>query len=119
VLGAQVKNAIEPPRRERTAYGEHHFKPDGQQSGTDDGVPRPEDDGDPVRDRRRRNLGFLIGGIVALVLLAGGTLYWLHARHYESTGDAFIDGNTTQMAPQFAGRVTTLQFSAGMRRRGS
>ena len=101
----------EPPRRDVPAYGEQHSKPDDERSGQEDRASRPEDDRDPVRDRRRRNLGFVIGGIVALVLVAGGAMYWLHARHYESTDDAFIDGNTTQMAPQVAGRVTTLQFT--------
>jgi membrane fusion protein (multidrug efflux system) len=70
-----------------------------------------EDTRDLARDTRRRDLGFMIGGIVAVILVTGGVLYWLHARHYESTDDAFVDGNTTQMAPQVAGRVTALLFT--------
>jgi hypothetical protein len=70
-----------------------------------------EDMRDVARDARRRNRGFLIGGFVAAILVAGGVLYRLHARHDESTDDAFVDGNTTQMAPQVAGRVTVLRFT--------
>lgn len=70
-----------------------------------------EDRRDVARDARRRNLGSLIDGFVAAILVAGGVLFWLHARHDESTDDAFGDGNTTQMAPQVAGRVTALRFT--------
>jgi hypothetical protein len=44
------------------------------------------------------------------MLIGAGTVFWLHARHFESTDDAFIDGNVTQTAPQVAGRVTKLLF---------
>jgi membrane fusion protein (multidrug efflux system) len=35
-------------------------------------------------------------------------LYWLDARHYESTDDAFIDGHISQVAAQIGGRVIGL-----------
>jgi hypothetical protein len=44
------------------------------------------------------------------MLIGAGTVFWLHARHFESTDDAFIDGYVTQTAPQVAGRVTKLLF---------
>jgi membrane fusion protein (multidrug efflux system) len=59
----------------------------------------------------KRILGFTIGGIVLLALLVGGTLYWLNARHYESTDDAAIDSYSTQVAPRVAGQVTKLLFT--------
>lgn len=49
----------------------------------------------------------LAGGLTALVLaLIGGVIFWLHARNYESTDDAFIDTHMVRLAPQIAGRVT-------------
>jgi len=49
----------------------------------------------------------LIGAAVAFVLVAvGGLLWWLHARDFESTDDAFIDTHIVRLAPQIAGRVT-------------
>ena len=49
----------------------------------------------------------LIGGAIAVVLIAvGGLLWWLNARNFESTDDAFIDTHIVRLAPQIAGRVT-------------
>jgi len=50
----------------------------------------------------------LAGLLVVVALLATGTLYWLDARHYETTDDAFIDGNISQVSAQVSGRVVKL-----------
>jgi membrane fusion protein (multidrug efflux system) len=47
----------------------------------------------------------IIGGIVLLVLAVGGVLYWLHARQYQSTDDAFVDTHIVRLAPQVPGQV--------------
>ena len=46
--------------------------------------------------------------LVAVVSAAtiGGVLYWLHARQYESTDDAFVDAHIVRIAPQVAGTLT-------------
>ncbi len=87
--------------------------PEGKQD-----KPKDDKEGDkPERDknddkqpmsRGRKWLYGQIGGAVLLALIVGGVLYWLHARPYESTDDAFIDGFMSQIAPQVAGRVTSL-----------
>ncbi len=59
----------------------------------------------------RRPLGIALGAIVVCALIGGGVLYWLHARHFETTDDAFIDGYVTQMAPRVAGQITALHFT--------
>jgi membrane fusion protein (multidrug efflux system) len=61
--------------------------------------------------RLRRILGLLGGGIVLLGVIIGSTVYWLNARHFETTDDAFVDAYTTQMAPRVAGQVTKLLFT--------
>ncbi len=49
--------------------------------------------------RARRGLVIAIAiGIAALALVA--VVWWLHARHYESTDDAFIDARTVQISAQ-------------------
>lgn len=63
------------------------------------------------RGRVRRIAGFMIGAAVVAGLLVGGTLYWLDARHYETTDDAAIDAYTTQMASRVAGQVIKLLFA--------
>jgi membrane fusion protein, multidrug efflux system len=59
----------------------------------------------------KRVLGFAAGGAVLLGAIIGGVLYWLNARHFETTDDAFVDAFTTQMAPRVAGQVTRLLFT--------
>jgi membrane fusion protein (multidrug efflux system) len=59
----------------------------------------------------RRILGFTAGAVVLAAIIIGGTTYWLNARHYESTDDAFVDAYSTQMAPRVSGQVTRLLFA--------
>ena len=60
---------------------------------------------EPKQSRLRRPMVLVIIGIVALVVIIGGVLWWLNARRYESTDDSFIDVHMTRVAPQVAGRV--------------
>jgi membrane fusion protein (multidrug efflux system) len=43
--------------------------------------------------------------------MALGTYYWFFVAPYESTDDAFIDGDVTPIAPQVAGRVLRLMVT--------
>ena len=45
-------------------------------------------------------LGLIMVGIVA------GIAWYLHARHYESTDDAFIDGRSVLVSPEVSGTIT-------------
>ena len=58
--------------------------------------------------RGKKLLLWGIGLAVLAALIIAGFLYWLQARHFESTDDAFIDGNISQIASQVAGRVTRI-----------
>jgi membrane fusion protein (multidrug efflux system) len=50
---------------------------------------------------------FKIGvAAAALVVVIAGLVWWLHARHYETTDDAFIDTHIVQLSPQVLGRIT-------------
>ena len=48
----------------------------------------------------------LIAGAVLLVAIIAGLLYWLHARHFETTDDAAIDGHFAALSTRIAGTVT-------------
>jgi len=48
----------------------------------------------------------VIAGIA--VLLIAGLIYWLIARNYEETDDAFIDTHIVHVAPQIAGQVVQI-----------
>jgi membrane fusion protein (multidrug efflux system) len=60
--------------------------------------------GGPQRFRKRHGFALLLvaGGIIGAILLAG---WWLHARNYESTDDAFIDSRTVQISAQVAAAI--------------
>ncbi len=62
----------------------------------------------PPRPAWRRNLAFIVFGVLVIAAAVGGTLDWLNSRHYESTDDAFIDGYISQIAPQVSGKVIRL-----------
>jgi len=67
----------------------------------------------PDRDKTGPSrAGRLLRGLLLIVVLGvvvtAGTLYWLHERHFESTDDAFIDGNQSQIASQVSGKVVEL-----------
>jgi membrane fusion protein (multidrug efflux system) len=59
----------------------------------------------PGRQGGRRR-AFLIFFAVLLVLAAGGFLYWLHARQFEETDDAQIDGHLNPITSRIDGAIT-------------
>jgi membrane fusion protein (multidrug efflux system) len=54
--------------------------------------------------RRKIVVGLIVGAVV-LVGAIVGVSWWLHARHFEKTDDAFIDVHAERVGPQVAGRV--------------
>ncbi|MBS0432948.1 MAG: EmrA/EmrK family multidrug efflux transporter periplasmic adaptor subunit [Proteobacteria bacterium] len=60
------------------------------------------------RDDRRR---WMLRGLVAVVLVAGigwALYYFLVGRWYESTDDAYVNGNVVQITPQVPGTVVSI-----------
>jgi membrane fusion protein (multidrug efflux system) len=52
--------------------------------------------------------------VILIVLLVGGAVgtgYWLYARQWEDTDDAFIDGNVIPVGTKVAGIVATVQVN--------
>ena len=95
-------DAPQPGRRDRRDAD----APDVRDQHDEAATPR-----DAGRTRLRRRLLIGAGGLIAILLIAGGILYWLHARNFATTSDAEITGNMTQMAFQVPGRVTAIRFS--------
>jgi membrane fusion protein, multidrug efflux system len=62
-------------------------------------------DGETPRERKHKKRFFVVLLCVILVVLVGAFLYWLHARNFESTDDAFIDAHLVHVSPQIAGKV--------------
>ena len=73
----------------------------------------PEDGGAPQNKRRGLSGSIkrhpVTAGTVLLVVLlvaAGAVLWWLNARNYEWTDDAFIDARTVTVGAEISGRIT-------------
>ena len=57
----------------------------------------------------------LILVFVLLMLVAGGVIWWLDARNYEDTDDAFIDTHIIHVSPQVAGEVLVVYVNDNQR----
>ena len=51
----------------------------------------------------------IVTGVVLLLLIAYGIWWFLFARHYESTDDAYVAGNVVQITPQVGGTVIAIR----------
>lgn len=95
--------------------------------GSDESGDKPEDkgsedkksdekDGDKSSDEEdgededkpslfKKPLFWIILAVVVVALVVGGTLYYLHARQFETTDDAFVDAHIVRIAAQEAGQL--------------
>lgn len=66
----------------------------------------------PRTSKRKRNFIILF---VILVLIAAGCIAWylLYARYYETTDDAYVNGNQVALTPQISGTVTQVTADEG------
>jgi membrane fusion protein (multidrug efflux system) len=91
---------------------------DDEEKSSDDKKKKEEKkDGEEKKDKDEKPKGpppykrpafIIIVSAVLLVAIIGGLLYWLHARHFVSTDDAYIDGHVVQIAPQVPAPVIAL-----------
>src|ERR1700759_5523132 len=76
--------------------------------------PRPQPNGSGVNGEEgaaKRGMSprvRLIVAVVAIVVVLGGILYWLHARNFEDTDDAQIDGHLNPISAKVDGTVLTV-----------
>jgi membrane fusion protein (multidrug efflux system) len=59
---------------------------------------------------KRRGLVLPIFFAVLAILAVAGTLYWLAARNFEDTDDAFIDGHVIPITPQVSAEVSAVHI---------
>ena len=57
---------------------------------------------------KRRKLLLIVTVIIVLLLIGYGIWWFLFARHYESTDDAYVAGNVVQITPQVGGTVIAI-----------
>jgi membrane fusion protein (multidrug efflux system) len=81
----------------------------GKPGEAQDGKEPPKSDKPPQKKPSlwaRHPIGVLIAIVVLVVLIVLAVLFFLNARHYESTDDAFIDTHLVRIAPRISGRVS-------------
>lgn len=62
-----------------------------------------------------RNIVILIGVVLVVTLLLGAVNWWMNARQYQITDDAFIDTHIVYISPQTAGLVTAVRVNDNQR----
>lgn len=94
--------AIEPPGVATRRESARHES--GNESG--DEAKRPKDS--LVARMGRHPVILSAIAIVALAVIAAAILWWLNARNYISSDDAFIDTRTVQITPQVGGTIVAV-----------
>jgi membrane fusion protein (multidrug efflux system) len=67
------------------------------------------------RGPRKRHVALVIFLLLAIGASVGGVFYWLHARQFEETDDAVVDGAVTPMSPKVAGLVKDVRVNDNQR----
>jgi membrane fusion protein (multidrug efflux system) len=98
---AQEVETAPPPRQRR------------DEDARSNAAPRPEAAGPELGNGAGRKRGLsprvrIIGIVVAAIVILGGVLYWLHARNFEETDDAQIDGHLNPISSKVDGTVLSV-----------
>ena len=105
--GGDEKPGDDKPGPEGQGEGEKDDGKPGQDKREDDKEgDGKKDDGKPPLWKRPVFVAAVL--LVLLVLIVVAIVFWRHSKHHESTDDAFVDGQTSQIAAQVAGRVSKL-----------
>ncbi|WP_287978166.1 HlyD family secretion protein [Sphingomonas sp.] len=96
--------------RERKSEDEDKDDDSGSgDGGSEDGDSDEEDAQDSDEKKKpsifKKPLFWIILIVVVSALVIGGTLYYLHARQFESTDDAFVDTHIVRISAQSPGRL--------------
>ena len=81
---------------------------DDEESGEGGGDGEDEDEQEHKPPPYKRPIFWIVVAVIAVVLIVGGVLYWLHKRQYVSTDDAFVDTHIVRIAAEVQGRLTAV-----------
>ncbi len=62
----------------------------------------------PTSDRKSHRLRNIVIAAAVLIVAVIGLLWWLHARRFESTDDAQVDGHINAVTARVAGTITAV-----------
>ncbi len=98
-----------PPAETRQLKSRERDRPKSDDKPDEDDDDKGQDAKPPMPPWKKR-LYWIVGIVLVAALITAGVLYWMHARQFETTDDAFIDGHISQVSAQIGGRVTRLAF---------
>ena len=117
---ARPQRRDEPRRGKNEGQGKKRDDEDDQDDEPKDAAEGSEDDSadedsadeqekDGKKGKKKSHKGLIIGGIVAVALLAIGLAvgipWYLESQHWATTDDAFVDTHAELVAPRVSGRV--------------
>ena len=68
------------------------------------------DSNEAATKKRSRLPIYVVGGIVVVSIIVGLS-YWLYTRQFETTDDAFVEGNVVQISPKISAYVTKVNVT--------
>jgi membrane fusion protein (multidrug efflux system) len=93
----------------RSGSSERDETGDGKEKGNDKDKKKDKDGGDGEDDDKPKSkLPLIILGVVVVVAIVGGLIYWLMHRGLVSTDDAYTEGRAIAIAAKVSGYVTEL-----------
>src|SRR5690349_6587216 len=63
----------------------------------------------------KKRLPLIVGAVVALAVAVGGVVWWQGKQRWESTENAFVQADTTEVSPQIDGYVVAVLVSDNQR----
>ena len=97
------ENETAPPDESKSEEPKDSKQNSPEENDSSNNADEAENDEKP---KKKNRLPLYIGGVVLLIAAIGGFFYWLHARQFESTDDAFIEGDIVQVSPKISAYVT-------------
>jgi membrane fusion protein (multidrug efflux system) len=103
IKGIEVFGSMSKTETESTANeAEEKKEPEEQETAG----PEPAEETEVTKSKKRRNIA--IGAGIVVVIAIVGLIYWLYARQFESTDDAFIEGDIIQVSPKVSAYVSKI-----------
>lgn len=91
------------PRKQDPGAGETEAD-EGNQGGEEDEAPKTS-----FREKlRQHKIATAITVILIIAAIAAGIIWYLNARHFENTDDAFIDGRPVAISPEVTGNIVNV-----------
>lgn len=100
-----LRGEVRALREEQERQKQQPTKPEEAKKDDQAGQDKPDEaaKNEPPKSHFLRNV--IIAGVL-LVLVVAGVIWWLHARRFESTDDAQVDGHIDTVTARIAGTIT-------------